>query len=470
MYRVLFIVSFVSVMSGVCFLGILQSFEMVVQWCCLMLLVLCGYVAATRGNGGAVVHRSNYIPKTPGRTPPSPFHVDETISATNSHNGTRTDLQPATIQPMQIKGDNMPSCASPLILGTGQSDRTALDLETSGIGIVTQTQHEPNATTMTIKQSSTHVMIANRITHSTNKTMFINVTPIKTKSQNENRRSIRLNTNRYQKDANALKFAKYVLNESTSILKLFGSLNESSSLPVGFIEMKLEERKQELVNQYNQKIAEMYNETIQNITKSIDKIENKTSASMFQTNSFYTQDYINIKILRRRRYKLILDLSKNQLTTTSLNDIISSLPKRNRKENDVSISFSKSAKVESSNSERSGKSSNHKGNDNKDNSDNGDDSNDDNDINMKDSKTTDAAMKTRKECPIRDKNYFKQHPSHDNGFANFLHDLDKWCNPCDCSFLLGIVWDLEAIFGEVSFFCCCRCFSFSFPFRFVSLF
>ena len=75
MYRVLFIVSFVSVMSGVCFLGILQSFEMVVQWCCLMLLVLCRCVAA-QGNGGTEVDRSIYIPKIPGHTPSPPFNVD----------------------------------------------------------------------------------------------------------------------------------------------------------------------------------------------------------------------------------------------------------------------------------------------------------------------------------------------------------------------------------------------------------
>ena len=75
MYRVLFIVSFVSVMSGVCFLGILQSFEMVVQWCCLMLLVLCRCVAA-QGNGGTEVDRSTYIPQIPGHTPSPPFNVD----------------------------------------------------------------------------------------------------------------------------------------------------------------------------------------------------------------------------------------------------------------------------------------------------------------------------------------------------------------------------------------------------------
>mgnify|MGYP004207177293 CR=1 FL=1 len=34
-----------------------------------MLLVLCGYVAATRGDGGTVVAWSNYIPKIPRNVP-----------------------------------------------------------------------------------------------------------------------------------------------------------------------------------------------------------------------------------------------------------------------------------------------------------------------------------------------------------------------------------------------------------------
>ena len=34
---------------------------------------------------------------------------------TNSHNGARTDLQPAIVQPTQIQGDNMPSRDLPLV-------------------------------------------------------------------------------------------------------------------------------------------------------------------------------------------------------------------------------------------------------------------------------------------------------------------------------------------------------------------
>jgi len=46
------------------------------------------------------------------------FSFDSFDRDTNSHTGTGTDLQPATVQPTQIKGDNLTSRVSPLISDT----------------------------------------------------------------------------------------------------------------------------------------------------------------------------------------------------------------------------------------------------------------------------------------------------------------------------------------------------------------
>ena len=49
---------------------------------------------------------------------------DSFIRGTNSHNGTRTDLQPATVEPTQSKGDNLTSRAISLVSDTQIMDAT----------------------------------------------------------------------------------------------------------------------------------------------------------------------------------------------------------------------------------------------------------------------------------------------------------------------------------------------------------
>ena len=65
-----------------------------------------------------------------GQSKPKPMIAKKALSSdsfdrdTNSHNGTRTDLQPATVEPTQSKGDNLTSRAISLVSDTQIMDAT----------------------------------------------------------------------------------------------------------------------------------------------------------------------------------------------------------------------------------------------------------------------------------------------------------------------------------------------------------